>query len=280
MIQSEVASQKILGGNTVFNKIAFMSKSPLNVALQIWGEFSGKMNTANEEQLHLQLELHKKLLQFLQAGDFYYYVFNVTAAELEFVSASIEKILGYDPSEVTLDFLFNKIHPEDQVWYVNFENEVGRFLHSLPKDKMFDYKVRMNLRMQKKDGTYAYILYQAIALEQDESGKIVRSLGAHTDITHLKPSAKPSLSFIGLGNEPSYVDIHPGKILIPVREVLSKREKDVLKLMIRGKQNKEIAEILNISKLTVDRHRKNMIKRNKLSSSGELIAEAIKNVWI
>lgn len=257
-----------------------MKNSPYNVALRLWDKFGGELNAGNEQKLQLELELQKKLLAFLQIGEFYYYIFNVRTCEFELVSPSVEKILGYQPSQVTLEFLFNKFHPEDQAWYVNFENEVGIFLHSLPKDKMFDYKVRMNLRMQRKNGEYASILYQSIVLQQDENGKILRALGAHTDITHLKPSIKPSLSFIGLGNEPSYVNVQPGKILIPVKEALSEREKEILQLIIRGKQNKEIAEILDISKLTVDKHRNNMIKRNNLKNSGELIAEAIKNGWI
>lgn len=50
--------------------------------------------------------------------------------------------------------------------------------------------------------------------------------------------------------------------------------------MIEGKQTKEIAQILRISKLTADKHRKNMIARNHLKNSAELIAEAIKNGWL
>jgi DNA-binding CsgD family transcriptional regulator len=257
-----------------------MPTTPYNVALKVWDNFSGDLKSDSIHQLQAELEINKKLLHFFQAGDFYYYVFNVNTAEFEFVSPSITNVLGYQVSEITLQFLFNKIHPEDQVHYVNFENEVGRFLHSLPKEKMFQYKVRMNFRIQNSSGNYIQILYQATALEQDEHGKIVRSLGSHTDITHLKPSIKPTLSFISLDGSDSYVDVQIGKPLIPVKEPLSLREKEILKLIINGKQNKEIAEILFISKQTVDKHRKNMIKRNNVNNSGELIAEAIKNGWI
>ena len=61
---------------------------------------------------------------------------------------------------------------------------------------------------------------------------------------------------------------------------LTRREKQVLKLLIEGKLSKEISCILNISKQTVDTHRKNMLHKNNLSSTGELIGKAIRYGWI
>ena len=257
-----------------------MQDATFNVALKVWENFAGRTEITDAQRLQLEIDLQKKLLNFFQAGDFYYYIFNVSTAEFEFVSPGIEKVLGYHSSQVSLEFFFDKIHPEDQIQYVNFENEVGKFLHSLPKEKMFSYKIRVNLRIRKNDGNYLKILHQAITIQQNESGKILRTLGVHTDITHLNPTGKPTLSFIGLDGEPSYIDVKIGKPLIPITESLSKREKEILQLIIEGKQNKEIADILFISKQTVDKHRKNMINKNNFKNSGELIAAAIKNGWI
>ena len=44
--------------------------------------------------------------------------------------------------------------------------------------------------------------------------------------------------------------------------------------------SKEISCILNISKQTVDTHRKNMLHKNNLSNTGELIGKAIRYGWI
>lgn len=61
---------------------------------------------------------------------------------------------------------------------------------------------------------------------------------------------------------------------------MSKREKDVLILLIEGKLSKEIGDILHISKQTVDTHRKNMIRKNNLNNTGELIGKAIRSGWV
>ncbi len=257
-----------------------MSLQNLEIAKTIWKHCSPKQITSNDERNRLALELSNRLVHFFQPGDFYYYLFNISTAEFEYVSPGVEKILGYKSDQVTLPFLFESIHPDDQNVYVNYENEVGRFLYSLPKDKIFKYKARMDFRLRKADGTYTRVLHQAMIIEISEDGNILRTFGVHTDISYLKINGKPSLSFIGFDEEPSYFNVKVGEELIPIKEVLSKREKEVLLLIIDGMQNKEIAERLHISKETVDKHRKNMLEKTGSKNSGELIARAIRNGWI
>jgi len=55
---------------------------------------------------------------------------------------------------------------------------------------------------------------------------------------------------------------------------LSKREKEVLRLILDGKLTKEIASILSISKNTVENHRAKLFKKLKVSNLAELIKQA------
>ena len=183
-----------------------MNSTVFNVALEIWDKYGGNLEKQSELNYEFIAEL-KKNFQFLQAGDYFYYIFNVRSMSFEFMSPSVENILGYPASKIDLEFIFNLFHPDDQVCYVNFENEVGRFLHSLPPEKMFLYKVRMNFRLMKSDGSYLSVFYQNIAIQQDENGKILKSLGVITDISHLNPDIKPKLSFIGLQGETNFIDV-------------------------------------------------------------------------
>lgn len=52
---------------------------------------------------------------------------------------------------------------------------------------------------------------------------------------------------------------------------LSDREKEVLKFIVHGYTSKEIAKQLNISKLTVDTHRKNIQQKLDVGNIAELI---------
>ena len=53
--------------------------------------------------------------------------------------------------------------------------------------------------------------------------------------------------------------------------LLTRREKEVLITLAKGKISKEIAEILNISTNTVEQHKKNIRKKLNLTTVGELI---------
>ena len=253
---------------------------PIDIAKQIWEHYSPDHPVTQYEKDKITLELTNRLIHFFQAGDFYVYLFNVAMADFEYISPGVEKVLGYRPEEINLEFLFDKIHPEDQAIYVNYENETGVFFLSLPRQKLFKYKVRMDFRLRKKDGTYTRILHQVMLFEAGLDGKLQRTLGVHTDIGYLKMDGKPTLSFIGLDGEPSYINVQVGEELIPIKDQLSKREKEILLFIMEGLQNKTIAEKLHLSKETVDKHRKNMLAKTNSKSSAELITKAIRNGWV
>lgn len=63
-------------------------------------------------------------------------------------------------------------------------------------------------------------------------------------------------------------------------DLLSGREKEILKLVSSGKSNQEIADILHISKRTVDKHRENILLKTHTKNTAELIMFAIKNKLI
>jgi two-component system nitrate/nitrite response regulator NarL len=57
-------------------------------------------------------------------------------------------------------------------------------------------------------------------------------------------------------------------------QIITKREKEILKLLLTGKGNKEIAEALDISKRTAEVHRFNLMKKLKVKNLMELSNKA------
>lgn len=159
------------------------------------------------QQASQEIELYKKMLNIFHVGDFYYFIFNCPTAEVEWTSNSVTKILGIDAAEdFTLDFILTHIHPEDLPYFLAFENQVTSFFNQLPIDKVLKYKVSYDYRIRRKDGTYIRILQQALTIQTDEEGAVIRVLDVHTDISHLKKENGSTLSFIGLEGEPSIID--------------------------------------------------------------------------
>ncbi|UOB19362.1 response regulator [Abyssalbus ytuae] len=63
------------------------------------------------------------------------------------------------------------------------------------------------------------------------------------------------------------------------KPVLTQRQKEILKLVAKGKTNQEIADILFIGKTTVETHRKNMIRKLNLKGAGELLRYALESKY-
>jgi DNA-binding NarL/FixJ family response regulator len=58
------------------------------------------------------------------------------------------------------------------------------------------------------------------------------------------------------------------------RDVLTLREREILKLLAEGHQNKEIARLLNISVKTVEKHRSNLMQKLDLHNAAQLAVYA------
>jgi len=71
-----------------------------------------------------------------------------------------------------------------------------------------------------------------------------------------------------------------GKSLNEPRDNLTNRETEILKLLVDGKRNKEIAEDLFISVRTVDTHRTHIMRKLKVNNTAELVKKAINNKLI
>ena len=61
---------------------------------------------------------------------------------------------------------------------------------------------------------------------------------------------------------------------------LTKREKEVLELVVNGLTSKQIGEKLRLSPRTVDRHRSSLLKKFNMKNSVDLVNYVIKNSLI
>ncbi len=99
--------------------------------------------------------------------------------EKVFYSKRWKELLGYSEDEVGegLDEWSKRIHPEDKAGTEaavsrHFEGETTSYSHEH--------------RLLCKDGTYKWILTRGLVVSRDSSGKPLRAIGTHTDITELK----------------------------------------------------------------------------------------------
>ena len=158
------------------------------------------------------------------------------------------------------------------------------FFNGLPPAEVMSYKVSYDYRSRCSDGSYKWILMQTITIQSNDDGPVIRVLGVHADITHLKTDNTGSgLSFIGLRGAPSYHNVSVNEATMPAvssRNVFSRREREVLKLVLEGKSSAGIAALLNVSIHTINTHRKNIFFKSNCRSLAELGAKVIREGWL
>ena len=66
----------------------------------------------------------------------------------------------------------------------------------------------------------------------------------------------------------------------PSWEVLTRREREVIKLIAEGKRTKEIATYLSLSPKTIEKHRTNLMRKLDLHNVSEVTVYAIKNGFV
>lgn len=237
-----------------------------------------KSDEKNSFTFHL--ELHRRLLDLFHVGPHYYYIFNCGTGGFEYIDEKATILTGYPEEVISPQFLVSNLHPEDVSYFLNYESIITDFYLNLPVEKILSYKTSYDVRFKMGDGNYLRVLQQVTPIEIDENGSIFRTLGVHTDITHIKPEGKPLLNIIGLNGEPSYYNVEPNVVFEPAKPKLTKREQEIVKLIVEGYSTENIADKLCISSNTVKTHRKNILAKTDANSTVSLAMEAISQGWV
>lgn len=90
-----------------------------------------------------------------------------------------KELLGYSEAEIAdgLEEWSKRIHPDDKA---GTEAAVSRHFEGLTASYSYEH------RLLCKDGTYKWILTRGLVVSRDSSGKPLRAIGTHTDISELK----------------------------------------------------------------------------------------------
>ena len=182
-------------------------------------------------------------------------------------------IQGVDDLEVTgeagdgieLLSLLSVMTPRMVILDISMPNLRGiEAVHAI-KSKHPDVKILI-LTMHKE------YLHQALSAGAD--GYLLKEdadrdlFSAIENIRHGRVYVSPRLAGELLGNRP------------PPAEPLSRREKEILQLIAKGKSNKEIGETLFISVRTVESHRASILRKLNLKNTADLVTHAIQKGYV
>ncbi|MBC3846153.1 PAS domain-containing protein [Winogradskyella echinorum] len=212
---------------------------------------------------------------FLPYSSTFFCITNTQDLSFEFISKNYKASLGLNPNELKengMRYFWNRIHPDDVDAWLKALNKLMEFtLNEIPVEKRQDASYTWNFRFKNAQNVFVNIVQNTTPLIFDSENKPIIGL-AHYTVLHpdvkLDITASAKLLNDKQEYETIYFDSFSQKLL---HDGVTNRERDIIRLLILDKSSKEISEKLNISPHTVDTHRRNILKKLEISSTGELV---------
>ncbi|APG61029.1 response regulator transcription factor [Christiangramia salexigens] len=231
-------------------------------------------------------EQFKQIASFFTPGLSYYYILNLHNLEIDFISEDYRNLLDVPREEVTMEKLLTTVVKEDLGNVENKEKVMQDFFSRyLTKEEKLKYKALYSYQLRDPKKRKHRMLIQATPLSLSQNGSIKHMLCIHSDISHYNINVSPYISFIDLKGEKSFINVDSSdgvfdpSLSNPEVENkflnLTDREREIIKLLSKGKSTSGIADTLNISVHTVKTHRKNILQKSGCANTAELIAEFI-----
>ncbi|MFL1011738.1 LuxR C-terminal-related transcriptional regulator [Flavisericum labens] len=225
------------------------------------------------------LEKHiEKIIEldaFLPYSSTFFCITNTQELSFEYVSKNFKTCLGLDKGILEAEgmrYFWSRIHPDDLEQWLKALNELMNFtLSEIDLADRGKMSYTWNYRFKNAKEEYVNIIQNTTPLEFDMDEKPIIGLAHYTVINaDLKMPVCASAKLLNNRNEYDtvYYNNFSQNLLT---DGVSNRERDIIRLLALNYSSKEIAEKLNISSNTVDTHRRNILKKLNISSTGELV---------
>lgn len=198
----------------------------------------------------------------------YYFIFNAYTNEIEYFSNSFYEITGH-PLATNMMEILSYIHPDDTEYCMACEKKIILFLNQLYFEDNFSFSSKYSFRIKTAAGKYIPIMQRHQPLEVNSMGFASKSLVFH----ELLPE-----NFVREEDDFLIYDRVKNRPVISKNIYnLTKREWEIVDLIVEGASTKEISTIMNVSEHTIRTHRKNILHKTNSSNFLELTKKMILN---
>lgn len=222
-----------------------------------------------EEELANRAE-HLQEIKFLLEGvrgvDTILTIFNhkTYLPELEVGEEAFWGFLPTETKEERMKIILGSLHKDYLTFPVESVNWVLSVISKIPFEQKVNMKIHhCGMRFIKNDGAQVRLFSQGVPIQLDEERNFKYTLNYIQNINHLIKRDFPFYWIrLSYGLQHEFVQTFHAEAKEPNKnDLLSVREKEVLRLIAEDLDTKEIAKRLFISANTVGNHRSNMIER-------------------
>ncbi len=190
--------------------------------------------------------------------------------------ADIRKVAGYDASQYLaedgIDFSLSNIHPDYLTAGLLLQQKAFEYV-AAHKPEAPKIVINLDFLYRKSNGAYIHFLQQIVIIGTDDNGFPLLMLSYLHDITYLKKDKTANI-IITTPNEMQWWNFNFDTNIVEPVSPLSKQEKNILAHLANGKSSKAIAQELFISSLTIDTHRRHILKKTNCTDTTGMITYA------
>lgn len=212
-------------------------------------------------------------------GPYYWFIGDSANMLITAASDNINELSPFGKEEwqnKSAFFFVENLHPEDSPYVLSAIQFATDKIISLPVEQQQDVKINIYARMLNAKKVFRWVLIQMPSIYVDNENLTTCGLMMVTDLTHFNFDRRPILMTL--------VNVNDGKIEYYHLEMgeglkaknmeiphITRRERQLLNLMLRGLTSPEIANDLCISYSTVENHKKNLRIKTATKTSAELV---------
>ena len=216
-----------------------------------------------------------ELDDYLPYSSTFFCITNTQDLTFEYISKNLIACLGMDRNDLKakgMRYFWSRMHPDDLEQWLQALNELMSFtLSNISLEERGKMSYTWNYRFKNNKDEYVNIIQNTTPLEFDSEDKPIIGLAHYTVLSpEIKLQICASAKLLNSHNEYEtvYFNNFSQKLL---SDGVSNRERDIIRLLVLNYSSKQIAEKLSISSNTVDTHRRNILKKLNIASTGELI---------
>ena len=199
------------------------------------------------------------------------YMLNYESATYLYVNNAMSKIYGIDKDvflKSDLRILHQTIHPDDLIHFLQIITKTAGLLLKLSFKEKTESKLKVFYRIRIANGSYSWCMQMNQVIHQSNTEKLI-DFGT----VILMPENQVMHKVVGyLSRGDKTIEIKSSAYIAEGIDSLTRREKEVLTYVSKGKSSQDIAELLKLSIQTIKIHRKNILKKLGVNSSIQAIA--------
>lgn len=193
--------------------------------------------------------------------------------KMAYVDSRMKSLSGHEPERFYKegpDFILGRYHPEDLSEVLVLQKMAAEQLLELTFEERKTFELQFVFRWLTSDEkTYRWIFTTLRPFIFDQAGNVMVDVLYSSALNGVhREEFDWSMSWMKNGKLMVRKDT-----LLPAADLsrLTAAEKNILRYLRSGMSSKEIAEQLNVSKFTVDTHRRNLLAKTGAKNSAELM---------